>query len=152
MNIFVDFDMTLTEHHSHRYLTEKLKIPHTMNSFHEGVLAVYAPTEKTFKTNGTTAVTIIKTEYVADFLQKSKTKPKDSIFIDDTNVNVKEMKRKFPDMECIEASPGDYERNVSQIEYWIKSKLSRVDLGGRRKKTKSRYLNIMRKSRYSKKK
>lgn len=102
--------------HIDGYLTT-LDIKHTMNSFIKGVLSVYAPNEDTFITeNSTSKFAIIKTKYVDDFLTKSKTESKHSIFIDDTELNVILMKQTFPEMECIYAVPGNYQENISKID------------------------------------
>jgi len=135
--------------HIDMYLDTKLKIKHTMNSFSKGILSVYAPTEETFSNpaNGTAEFAIFKTEYVADFLQKSQTEPKNSIFMDDTTLNVDEMKQKFPQMECIYADPGDYMDTVSKIDTLLQRKKQAAGFRKRKsrklnkKKSKSRYLS-----------
>jgi hypothetical protein len=131
--------------HIDMYLDKKLEIEHTMNSFRKGILAVYAPTEETFERhqgmNGTAEFAILKTEYVADFLQKSQTEPKNSIFMDDTTLNVDEMKQQFPQMECIYADPGNYPDTVSIIDTILQRKKQAAGSRKRksRKKSKSRY-------------
>lgn len=127
--------------HIDMYLTA-LGINHTMNSFTKGKLSVFAPNEDTFITeNSTSKFAIIKTIYVDDFLTKSKTESKHSIFIDDTELNVDKMKQKFPEMECIYAVPGNYQENVSKIDVLLPKQ------GGTgSRKMKSRNRNI-RKSR-----
>jgi hypothetical protein len=120
----------------HSYLTKKLGIKHTMNSFSKGELSVYAPDFDTFHRNGDVEFAILKTEYVDDFLKQSNTKSKDSIFMDDTKINVDKMKEKFPEMECLVAKEGDYEHTVSKIDNILKKKY----LGGF-KRIKSRKLN-----------
>jgi hypothetical protein len=135
--------------HIDMYLTKILKIDHTMNSFRKGILAVYAPTEETFSNpaNGTTKFSIIKTEYVDDFLKKSKTESKNSIFMDDTTLNVDQMKKKFPEMECVYAVPGDYNDNVSKIDTILQRKKQAAGSRKRKsrklnkKKSKSRYVS-----------
>ena len=129
------------------YLNTKLKIKHTMNSFSKGILSVYAPTEETFTVNGTAQFAIIKTEYVADFLQKSQTESKNSIFMDDTTLNVDEMKHQFPKMGCIYAIPGNYTDTVSKIDTILQRKKQSAGSRKRKsrklnkKKCKSRYLS-----------
>ena len=98
----------------HRYL-DSLKIPHVMKSFTKGVLSVYAPDIATFTIRTTTKdkdakakyFANLKTKHVSDFLTKSGTQSKNSIFMDDTELNVTEMQKIFPDMTCITASNGD---------------------------------------------
>ena len=119
------------------YLTKKLGIEHTMNSFSKGKLSVYAPDLDTYHRNGDGEFATLKTEYVDDFLQQSKTESKNSIFIDDTLINVDKMKEKFSEMQCVVAEPGNYENTVSKID----DKLKKNCLGGFRK-MKSRKLNI----------
>ena len=132
--------------HIDMYLDTKLKIKHTMNSFNKGLLAVYAPTEETFKANGTTQFAIIKTKYVEDFLRQSKTKSDYSIFTDDTELNVDKMKQKYPNMRCIYAVPGNYMDTVSQIDDILQHK--KQEAGSR--KIKSRKLKKKSKTGYSK--
>jgi len=135
--------------HIDMYLTKILEIDHTMNSFRKGILSVYAPTEEIFSNpaNGTTKFSIIKTEYVDDFLKKSKTESKNSIFMDDTSLNVDQMKKKFPEMECVYAVPGDYNDNVSKIDTILQRKKQAAGSRKRKsrklnkKKSKSRYLS-----------
>ena len=133
--------------HIDMYLNTKLKIKHTMNSFSKGLLVVYAPTEETFTANGTAEFAIIKTEYVADFLQKSQTESKNSIFMDDTPLNVDKMKHQFPKMECIYAFPGKYTDTVSKIDTILQRKkqsagsMKRKSRKLNKKKCKSRYLS-----------
>ena len=134
--------------HIDMYLTTVLEMEHTMNSFRKGILSVYAPTEETFSNpaNGTAEFAIIKTEYVADFLQKSQTESKNSIFMDDTTLNVDKMKQKFPKMECIYAVPGDYVDTVSKIDTLLQRKKQAAGSRKRKshnlkKKSRSRYLS-----------
>lgn len=124
------------DEHIDTYLTKKLGIEHTMNSYSKGKLSVYAPDLKTFRENGTNEFATIKTEYVDDFLKQSKTESKSSIFMDDTRLNVDEMKKKFPEMECIVAREGNYKDTVSKID----EKLKKNCCGGF-KKMKSRRFN-----------
>lgn len=122
--------------HIDQYLMHKLIIKHTMNSYSKGILSVYAPDEKTFNLNGSSEFALLKTEYVRHFLNASKTLSKNSFFIDDTSINVQEMKSKFPDMTCVEAIPSKYLDTVSKIDNWIKSHVQ--DLRGGKKKKSSK--------------
>jgi hypothetical protein len=137
--------------HIDQYLTKKLNINHTLNDYKLGVLSVYAPTEDEFwQNNDEYKFALIKTKYVSDFLKKSDTLPVNSLFIDDTSINVREMKSRFPDMTNFVAIKGNYQDTVSKIDTWLETKSKKRELGGNRK-TRSRKLNNRRKFRYSKK-
>ena len=65
--------------------------------------------------------------------------------MDDTSLNVDQMKKKFPEMECVYAVPGDYNDNVSKID----TILQRKKQAAVSRKRKSRKLNKKKnKSRY----
>ena len=103
------------------YLTRKLNLPPVMKSFIKGQLSVYAPDIATFRANDGDKFAIIKTQNVDDFLKKSNTEPKNSIFMDDTKLNVTAMGKKFPGMTCIVATRGKYKDTISKIDHWITS-------------------------------
>lgn len=60
-----------------------------MNSFTKGELSVYALDFDTYERNGDVELANLKTEYVDDFLQQSKTESKKMLFLLMIHIRIK---------------------------------------------------------------
>ncbi len=106
------------------------------NGYKPGSLSIYAPNDTSFNSSdSTTFWANTKTEYVADFLNKSGTNNPDgishSIFMDDTIPNVQAMQVAFPTMVCQAAEPGNYTKTFAFV-----NKTIGLVSGGKRRKNK----------------
>jgi hypothetical protein len=92
------------------YFTNILGIPFVSDNWQQGMVSIFAPDEDTFNSHPDADFWADeKLLYVKRFLDCSNSLSKNTIFMDDTLINVTEMHLEFPDMLCVHVKKfGDY--------------------------------------------
>ncbi len=115
------------------YFTNVLRMAPILNSFEKRRISIFAPDKTTFYSSGDDQFWANeKTEYVANFLDMADSWHLQSIFMDDTAVNVTKMNHTYPNMTCINVKKfGDYNFTFKSVNDFT-SKQN----GGRKRKRK----------------